>query len=101
MSTTGWVSTWATWEKSPEEGGRGTDKTDKTVPGAEKSSKEGGGGTAKTDKTPDGLVAVLPCAVCGGVVRWNDQGVLRCVACWPTPLTRKARAAERASSCSW
>lgn len=24
-----------------------------------------------------------PCTVCEGVERWNDGGILRCVACWP------------------
>jgi hypothetical protein len=72
------------------------DKTAKTASVAEKSAKESMGGTAKTDKTTGMLAEVIPCAVCGRVVRWNDQGVLRCVTCWPTPLTRKARAAERA-----
>jgi hypothetical protein len=24
-----------------------------------------------------------PCAVCGGVERSNDQGIMRCVTCWP------------------
>jgi hypothetical protein len=27
----------------------------------------------------------VPCAVCGGGVRWDDHGTARCVACWPPP----------------
>jgi len=30
--------------------------------------------------TPDLLI---PCAVCGGITRWNDRGTLRCSRCWP------------------
>jgi hypothetical protein len=26
---------------------------------------------------------VIPCANCGGTVRWNDHGTLRCWQCWP------------------
>jgi hypothetical protein len=37
---------------------------------------------------------VVPCVVCGGQVRWNDAGLLRCVACWPQPLTRGTLRAE-------
>jgi hypothetical protein len=37
---------------------------------------------------------VVPCVVCGSQVRWNDAGVLRCGACWPSPLTQAARRAE-------
>jgi hypothetical protein len=94
MGTTGWVSTWATWEKSPKEGGGVTDKTDKTPLEGQKSAKTERGGTDKTDKTPVALD--IPCAVCDGVVRWNDHGVQRCRSCWPTPLTRRAREAEQA-----
>ena|SRR5215510_13667535 len=94
MGSTGWVSTWATWKKSPKEGGGGTDKTAITPMKAEKLAKEVGGGTDKTDTTP--VVLLPPCAVCGGIVRWDDHGVQRCRACWPTPLTQKARQAERA-----
>jgi AAA domain len=28
----------------------------------------------------------VPCVVCGGAERWNDRGILRCVACWPTAM---------------
>src|SRR5262245_6668706 len=62
--------------------------------GWEKSTKGGEGVTDKTAKTP--LATEIPCAVCGGVVRWNDHGVQRCRTCSPDPLTRKTRAAERA-----
>ena len=72
MNATEWVSAWATWQKSPN---------------------EGGGGTDKTDKTP--LLLLPPCAVCGGDIRWNDHGVQRCRTCWPTPLTRRALKAEQ------
>jgi hypothetical protein len=42
------------------------------------------------------LTAGFPCVICGGNERWDDAGVWRCGACWPTPLTQKTRAAERA-----
>jgi len=140
MSATGWISAWATWQKSPnteggatdktdttaveakkspneggggtdktdktslcgtaldgqksaKEGGGATDNTDKTAVEAQKSPKEGGGATDNTDKTP--LLLLPPCAVCGGETRWNDHGVQRCLACWPTPLTRHTLTAEQ------
>ena len=33
----------------------------------------------------DAPAPVLPCALCAGIERWNDGGILRCVACWPSP----------------
>src|SRR5262249_37689511 len=41
--------------------------------------------------TPNGHQAatpglVIPCANCGGTVRWNDKGTMRCVACWPREM---------------
>ena len=30
-----------------------------------------------------------PCTVCGGVTRWNDAGIWRCVACWPPEATQE------------
>jgi hypothetical protein len=33
--------------------------------------------------------ATAPCATCAGLARWNDNGILRCVVCWPQPT--KAR----------
>ena len=38
----------------------------------------------------------FPCVVCGGGNRWDDAGIWRCVACWPTPLTQQTMVAERA-----
>jgi hypothetical protein len=32
-----------------------------------------------------------PCYACQGTQRWNDAGIWRCRACWPTPLTTQAR----------
>ena len=39
---------------------------------------------------------MVPCLACGSQERWNDHGVQRCRTCWPHPLTRKTREAERA-----
>jgi hypothetical protein len=78
---------------SQEAGGGVTDKTDKTPSVEQKTAKEPVGVTDKTDKTPND--GIPPCACCGGAVRWQDHGVSRCVACWPSPLTHKALAAER------
>src|SRR5262245_6026011 len=93
MSATTWVSTWATWEKSSNEQGGGTAKTDKTSMAGQKTSNTGVGGTDKTDKPPPQRFPA--CAVCGGDARWNDHGVQRCRTCWPTPLTRRALEAEQ------
>ena len=83
------------WQKMPETAERGTDKTDK-IPATtvEIFHEVLERGTDKTDKIPTGE-ATPPCACCGGVARWQDHGVARCVACWPSPLTRKALEAER------
>jgi phage/plasmid-associated DNA primase len=38
---------------------------------------------------------VIPCAVCGGTDRWDDDGTPRCVTCWPAEKVssqRKSRA---------
>src|SRR5262249_54045885 len=32
---------------------------------------------------PSATVPSLPCTLCGGVERWDDQGTMRCVTCWP------------------
>jgi hypothetical protein len=36
---------------------------------------------------PPATVPSLPCTLCGGMERWDDQGTMRCVTCW----TREAR----------
>ena len=37
-----------------------------------------------TNGTAAGML--IPCANCDGTVRWNDRGILRCVACWPKEM---------------
>ena len=37
---------------------------------------------------PPATVRPPPCAVCGGVERWDDQGTMRCVTCWPLEGSR-------------
>jgi hypothetical protein len=37
------------------------------------------------------LTQYYPCVVCGKTERWDDAGIWRCVACWPTPLTEATR----------
>jgi hypothetical protein len=32
---------------------------------------------------PLATVCLPPCPVCGSVERWDDQGTMRCVTCWP------------------
>src|SRR5262249_51485023 len=88
------TSRWREWQKTPKTERGGTAKTDKTSVEEKKPAKTERGGTAKTDKTS--VVLLPPCAVCGGVPRWNDHGVQRCQTCWPTPLTRRALEAEQA-----
>ena len=34
---------------------------------------------------PAPLTPCYPCVVCGSTERWNDHGIWRCVACWPSP----------------
>jgi hypothetical protein len=43
---------------------------------------------------------VLPprCAICGGVERWDDQGTMRCVTCWPWDGNRSHAGADMAAS---
>jgi hypothetical protein len=43
---------------------------------------------------PEPLAPFSSCAVCSGTERWNDDGVWRCRACWPEPVTHAARQAE-------
>jgi hypothetical protein len=31
------------------------------------------------------LTQYYPCVVCGSPERWDDHGIWRCVACWPSP----------------
>jgi hypothetical protein len=90
-------SRWAGWRKSPKEGGGATDKTDTTAFLGENATERLGGATAKTDTTARSapMTPAAPCALCGGQERWNDAGTWRCIACWPTPLTRATREAER------
>jgi hypothetical protein len=35
------------------------------------------------------VTATLPCVLCNGKERWNDQGMLRCVACNPPPAEQE------------
>ena len=46
---------------------------------------------ASAESPAEPLSSGYPCVSCGGGIRWNDAGVWRCVACWPTPLTLAAR----------
>jgi hypothetical protein len=41
---------------------------------------------ARQGHTNGHSVMLSPCTVCGGVDRWQDRGVLRCVACWPKAM---------------
>ena len=35
--------------------------------------------------TPEPLTQHYPCVVCSGSERWDDAGIWRCLACWPSP----------------
>jgi tubulysin polyketide synthase-like protein len=35
--------------------------------------------------TPEPLTQYYPCVVCSGSERWDDAGIWRCLACWPSP----------------
>src|SRR5262249_48948013 len=48
-------------------------------------SSQAGGPCYMPALSSDAPAQVLPCALCGGIKRWNDGGLLRCVACWPAP----------------
>jgi len=39
------------------------------------------------DQSPpaEPLTQYYPCIVCGSTDRWDDHGIWRCVACWPSP----------------
>jgi hypothetical protein len=39
-----------------------------------------------------------PCAVCGGTQRWEDEGILRCVTCWPLEGNRTPTGADASTS---
>jgi len=51
---------------------------------ADRNTDNEGGGVADMKVTRP----ILPCAVCGGTNRWDDQGTPRCVACYP-PRTER------------
>jgi hypothetical protein len=53
--------------------------TQKEEPGRPLTSK-----TAMEEESPHGAM-VIPCVLCGKSERWDDHGVLRCVACAPQP----------------
>jgi len=36
------------------------------------------------NSNPEPLTQHYPCVVCGKTERWNDGGIWRCVACWPS-----------------
>jgi hypothetical protein len=40
-----------------------------------------------------------PCAVCNGPERWDDHGILRCVACWPPGSLTLAATMETLLAC--
>ena len=60
---------------------------------AKVANREGGDAGVGCHTPP--LTAGFPCRVCGGSDRWDDAGIWRCGACWPTPLTRQTHEAER------
>jgi hypothetical protein len=41
-----------------------------------------------------------PCAVCGGIERWDQEGVWRCVTCWPWEGSGRNARADVAASAS-
>ena len=47
---------------------------------------------------PPATVRPPPCAVCGGVERWDDQGTMRCVTCWPLERSRTDAGVDVAAS---
>jgi hypothetical protein len=47
---------------------------------------------------PSATVQPPPCAVCGGTARWEQEGVLRCVTCWPWEGSRTHAGADAAAS---
>jgi hypothetical protein len=49
---------------------------------------------------PPATVRPPPCTVCGGVERWNDQGTMRCVTCWPGEASRATSRTDGAASAS-
>ena len=51
---------------------------------ADRNTDNEGNGVAETKAT----CSMLPCALCGGTERWDDQGTLRCVTCYP-PRTER------------
>jgi hypothetical protein len=42
---------------------------------------------------------VPPCALCNGNERWDDHGILRCVACWPPGTMNLAATMETMLAC--
>jgi hypothetical protein len=74
-----------------------TDDTDDNSPARAKSGQgnKKGGEENLTVSPPEGSTSsassvsdVIPCARCGGTHRWNDNGVARCMACYPPPRTQ-------------
>ena len=47
---------------------------------------------------PPATVRPPPCAVCGGTERWDHEGILRCVTCWPLEGSRTHARADVAAS---
>jgi len=51
-----------------------------------------------TRADPSPPVHPPPCAACGGVERWDDQGTMRCVTCWPWEGSQTHARADAATS---
>ena len=47
---------------------------------------------------PPATVRPPPCALCEGVERWDDQGTMRCVTCWPLEGSRADAGGDVAAS---
>jgi hypothetical protein len=43
----------------------------------------------------------IPCALCGGTERWNDEGTLRCVRCWPPGPPAPSNSAHAPDGGAW
>jgi len=73
--------------------------TPATQDGPAHQDQERAPGTVHGPSAPAVGRALPPCAVCKGTDRWHDQGIRRCVACWPPGSMPLAATMETVLAC--
>src|SRR5262249_19808726 len=97
---------WSLREESPRTGNTGN--TGNTAPNQSHNKDEGcslsqtatgNTGNSTGNTPPPASPKGIPGAACGGVDRWNDDGIPRCSRCWPPEkVAPKRKSQTKASS---